>query len=322
MTAPRDPAGSYRRDKVAPRARFDEVETTMSHLFRRPHPALAGRSFGAALHAALSARGLLSRGEAVELGGGAGFVAAAMAGEAQRLGQPWRHTFFDLSEPLLELQRRQLPGAGAVVASAERLPLPQGGFEGLFLANEVIADLRVAPASSPEGKAVVDRYRLDAPPGSLINLGALTLVEELARVMAPGASACLTEFGGDFAPAAVSLEGPLGSGHHVEHSIHFGHLARAARALGLEAERVNLADLLGVNRNIRVASYADLLRLRRLVPSLPVLAFTQEELEARHPFLTRVFHFEFPQIGSPRFPNPLARSGFCQLFEALLLRRE
>jgi hypothetical protein len=58
-----------------------------------------------------------------------------------------------------------------------------------------------------------------------------------------------------------------------------------------------------------------------LVPRLPVLAFTQDELKARHPLLTRVFRFDFPAVGSPRFPDPLAGGGFCQLFHALLLTR-
>lgn len=315
----RDPAPSYRDDRVSPKTRFDDVEATISHLFRRPHPALGGRSYGEALFDALRARGLLERGEVIELGGGAGFVALAMQGAARREGLRLTHTFIDLSFTLARLQARQVPGAPALVASAERLPLADGGALGLFLANEVIADLRVAPAHTEEGRAAAQRFGLDAAKDELLNVGAFALVEELARVLAPGASACLTEFGGDFPAAPVRLEGPFGRGRHVEHSIHFGHLETVARRLGLEAQRVLLADLLGFDRRARVASYPDAIRFRRLVPSLPVLAHPKEELEARHPWLTRLFHFEFPEIGSPRFPDPSARGGLCQLFHALLL---
>ncbi|MGQ0506422.1 MAG: class I SAM-dependent methyltransferase [Myxococcaceae bacterium] len=309
-----DPSESYRRDRVAPAVRFDDVETTVSHLFRRSHPALANRSYGEALYDGLAKRGLLTT-EFTELGGGTGFVAKAISSKVRR------YTFVDLSRPLLRLQRERVPAARAVCASAERLPFAARSMQGLFLANEVIADLRVAPTQSSEAIKLVTRFELDATDSKLLNVGAIHLVQELARVLAPGAAACLTEFGGDFAPAPVRLYGPLGKGDHVEHSIHWGQLETVAKALGLQTERVPLADLLEVDRRMRVASYVDVLRLRHLVPRVPILAFPKEELEARHPLLTRFFRFEFPEIGSPRFPDPQASGGFCQLFHALLLRR-
>ena len=39
----------HRTDRLAPRRRFDEVECTISHLLRFPHPALGGRRYGEAL---------------------------------------------------------------------------------------------------------------------------------------------------------------------------------------------------------------------------------------------------------------------------------
>ncbi len=312
-----DPSRSYRQDAVPPDVRFDEVETTVSHLFRRPHVALAGRSFGGALHDALSSRGLIREPEVVELGAGVGFVAAAMVARAKDAGRPLRYGFVDLSQRLLAVQRRQVPDAFAACASALQLPLRTGCVRGLFLANEVIADLPVAPAAACG--ALAQRLSLSFAPGELVNSGALLFLEEVARVLGPGGAACLTEFGGDFAPSPVRLHGRFGAGDHVEHSIHFGHLEQAAHALGLRAERLLLADLLGVDRKVRVTSYADVMRLRRLVPRLPVLAFTREELEQRHPVLTRIFRFDLPEIGSPRFPDPQADGGFCQLFHALLL---
>ncbi|HUJ25213.1 MAG TPA: hypothetical protein VLW85_04290 [Myxococcales bacterium] len=40
------------------RRRFDEVECTVSHLLRLPHPALKGRRYGEALLQGLAARGI------------------------------------------------------------------------------------------------------------------------------------------------------------------------------------------------------------------------------------------------------------------------
>jgi SAM-dependent methyltransferase len=312
---------TYRRDRLSPRERFDHVETTMSHLLRRPHPALGGRSYGGALHDGLRGLGYLEQGEVIEIGGGAGFIASAfLEASAGRL----RYGLLDLSRPLLRLQRQRLGGAlASVCASAERLPLRDGQVRGLVLANEVVADLSTAPASEPDARALVQRYGLEVPEARrpLINVGALRFVEELARVLAPGAGACLTEFGGDFNPGGIWLSGAWGRGGHLEHSIHFGHLEAAARALGLEVQRVKVADLLGLDRTVRVASYHDLLRLRRFVPDLPIVAVPRAELEARHPILTRIFRFEFPAIGSAGFPHPGTRGGFAELFSALLLRK-
>jgi SAM-dependent methyltransferase len=299
----KSPAQSYRRDRLSPRERFDEVETTMSHLLRRPHPALGGRSYGGALFHALRERGYLQpAGAVLEVGAGAGFVSAAFARES---GDALRYTFVDLSRPLLAIQRKQVPRASAVRADAERLPFRDASFGGLVLANEVIADLETTRDAS----------------GALVNSGALRFAAELHRVLAPGGAACLTEFGGDFRPSGVWLSGALGRGGHLEHSIHFGELESACRGLGFEVERLKVADLIGLDRSVRVASYHDLLRLRRLVRDLPVYAFTKEELEARHPVLTRLFHLELPPIGSPAFPHPGTQGGFAGLFEALLLRK-
>ena len=63
--------------------------------------------------------------------------------------------------------------------------------------------------------------------------------EELARVMAPGGVAVLTEFGGiDEIPRETEQL------DHPEVSIHFGHLCAVSRALGLSARCVPLADFL------------------------------------------------------------------------------
>ena len=74
----------HRTDRLAPRRRFDEVECTISHLLRFPHPALGGRRYGEALLQGIAGRGIRpARSGVVEIGGGAGHVAeAAWRGDA------------------------------------------------------------------------------------------------------------------------------------------------------------------------------------------------------------------------------------------------
>ena len=299
----------HRLDRLPVRRRFDEVECTISHLLRRPHPALGGKTYGEALLQGAAARGLQpGSGGVLEIGGGAGHIAeAAWRGDAGPFTSvPW--TSLDLSRRLLAAQRARLGADGkagphrrwrGVCADAVRLPLRDRSFTGLILANEVVADLPVVAGR---------------------NTGALELVAEIARVLAPGGSALLTEFGGDFAPGAVNLFAAGGEGEHVEWSIDFRDLRGAAKDAGLEPVELPLHELLGADLTQRVASYTDLWRLRRFT-SEDVIAAPAQEIRARHPWLSRLLALELPELGSPHWPDATAPAGFAQLFRALLLRR-
>lgn len=300
----------HRKDRLSPGRRFDEVECTISHLLRRPHPALGGRRYGEALLQAAAARGLSpGRSGVLEIGGGAGDLAeAAFRGEAGPFtGARW--TSLDLSPALLRGQRDRLgkelaprgahPRWAGLRADAVDLPLRARSFDGLVLANEVIADLAVV-----EGR----------------NTGAIALVRELGRVLAPGGSALLTEFGGDFAAGTVHLYAALGQGEHVEWSIDFRDLREAASGCGLAVEELALHELLGVDLSMRCASYTDLWRLRRFA-RCEVFAAPEADVRRRFPWLSRLLALELPPLGSPRWPDATAPAGFAQLFRALLLRR-
>jgi SAM-dependent methyltransferase len=295
----------HRQDRLPVRRRFDEVECTVSHLLRRPHPALAGRTYGEALLQGVSARGAApGRSGVLEIGGGAGHVAeSALRGDAGPFTRvPW--TSLDLSPRLLAAQRARLAREGGrgfcgVQADALALPLRSGSFDGLILANEVIADLPV------EGSR---------------NTGAIALVHEIARALAPGGSALLTEFGGDFEPGPVNLYSAGGEGEHVEWSIDFRQLRAAAAEDGLQHAELPLHELIGADLSVRVASYTDLWRLRRLTRA-DVVATPAAEIRAKHPWLSRLLALELPELGSPRWPDATAPAGFAQLFRALLLRR-
>jgi SAM-dependent methyltransferase len=300
----------HRLDRLSARRRFDEVECTVSHLLRLPHPALRGLRYGEALLQSVSARGLLPGGSgAIEIGGGAGHIAeCAWRGEAGAFTQ-CRWTSLDLSPALLASQQRRLleksQPRGAherwqgVRADAVFLPLRTGSIDGLILANEVIADLPV------------DQGR---------NTGALQLVRELWRVLAPGGSAVLIEFGGDIAPGTVHLYAALGEGEHVEWSIDFRDLRALASELGFRVEENPLHELLGADLAVRCASYTDLWRLRRFA-KCEVFAAPEDDVRQRFPILSRMLALELPPLGSPRWPDATAPAGFAQLFRALILRK-
>ena len=316
----------HRRDRVPVRRRFDEVECTVSHLLRFPHPALGGRRYGEALLQGIASRGIGPGTTGVlEIGGGAGHLAeAAWRGDAGPFTRV-RWTALDLSPVLISAQRARVAGGSGPAANAGRsgaldeaaltadprsrwsgvradatgLPLRSTSIDGLILANEVIADLPV------EGTR---------------NAGAVRLVRELARVLAPGGAAVLTEFGGDFDTAPVRLLGPFGQGEHVEWSIDFRQLRDAALESGLDVEELALHALLGADLTIRCASYTDLWRLRRLA-RCEVFAAPEADVRRRFPVLSRLLALELPPLGSPRWPDATARGGFAQLFRALILRR-
>src|SRR3989454_12346937 len=170
------PGAPHRLDRLAARRRFDEVECTISHLLRFPHPALGGRRYGEALLQGLGARGIgPGRSGVVEIGGGAGHVAeAAWRGDAGPFTRA-RWTAIDLSPSLTAAQKRRAlepsqPGGphlhwAGLRADALELPLASRSLDGLVLANEVIADL---------------------PVENVRNDGAIRLSGELARVLRTG----------------------------------------------------------------------------------------------------------------------------------------
>ena len=286
----------HRLDRLPPRRRFDEVECTVSHLLRLPHPALRGLRYGEALLQGIAARGIRAD-HVLEIGGGAGHIAESVwRGDAGPFTQV-RWTSLDLSPMLLSAQRRRVlepsqqagPHRRWSGVRADALALPLARFKGLVLANEVIADL---PRSA----------------------GPIELVSELARVLTPGSAAVLTEFGGDFEP------GPLDLGEHVEWSIDFRQLGGAAAGRGFTVTELPLHQLLNADLSVRCASYTDLWRLRRLA-TCDVFAAPADDVRRRFPLLSRLLALELPELGSPRWPDATAPGGFAQLFRALILQK-
>lgn len=301
---------------------FDEVETTLAHAFALPHPALDGLPYGAALHAALESRGLLPEdGPMLEVGPGTGELGAAFLERVRQRGLP-RGEFLrlDASPALLAAQERHLPGTRGLRGEATAIPLPDRSL-GFVLCNEVIADLAAVPYDprdpSPgpcaaEVKARLQRHGIAPLPGErpLYNLGAWLFVEELARVLRPGGTAILTEFGGpDEAPEETRFLG------HPEVSIHFGHLYQVARGLGLQAGLLPLPDLLEMDLSARWLSRPSYEALRALARSrgerLPARAWRVETLALPEP-VEGLYEVPVHEEG----PGPVPTR-----FQALWLRR-
>jgi len=277
--------GAYHQAAITDGAtHFDDRETTIAHAFGVPHPALAGQRYGARLFDVLDARGHVRRdAPIVEVGPGDGELAEAFL---ERAGGPLDYLRVDASPELLRTQRARLPGTRETLGTATSLPLPDRSV-GLLVSNEVIADLSAVPydaATEAEGaaRAVAERlrrYRIPAHPGlALYNLGAWMFLEEIARVLAPGGVAWLSEFGGvdDLPEETTQLD-------HPEVSIQFGHLVTIARALGLRARLEPLGECLRVDmgaQQLARHSYEGLrARMRSEGRHLAARAYTPETLK-------------------------------------------
>lgn len=252
---------------------FEERETTLSHALRVPHPALGGKTYGGALARALVDRDVAPEApsatfRAVEVGGGTGIFAQCfldgLALRAPRLFNRLRYTIVDIAPALRASQRertrKHADRLRIVGGDAERLPLADASVD-LMISNEVIADLAVSAVRRVDlegtsgedggpGAEVVRRYALpfhDAPGLFFVNVGAFRLLEECARVLRPGGTAVLTEYGSH-------TRYPEHSTHldHAEFSIHFGHLKLVAERLGFETSLEHVAQLVGLDPTVEV----------------------------------------------------------------------
>lgn len=253
-------------------AQFDHTETTLSHLFRAPHPALGGRTYGAALVDRLAADGRLPARtiRVLEIGGGLGFVARAMCEALIARGLDVSYTIQEISPRLAEAQRARTAGLPVTVVVGDVLAAehPADGFD-LILSNEMVGDLpavqlsRVEVGLTTDGGGDVDDAKVAAlgRPGELVRTlgirledatepfylmtGALELVVRVARWLAPDGTALITEFG-------ERAMWPKLSSHldHPELSTHFGHLQQAAIASGLTATIDFVMDLIDLDRTV------------------------------------------------------------------------
>ncbi|HVV84064.1 MAG TPA: SAM-dependent methyltransferase [Kofleriaceae bacterium] len=300
----------YYRDVEDAAAQFDHRETTLSHLFREPHPALAGKTYGAALVDALAREDRLpkERIRVLEIGGGLGYVARAVCEALQARGLAVTYTIQEIAPALAAAQRARTAGLPVTVEVGDALAadLPADGFD-LVLANEMVGDLPAVQLSradvglEPDGSGgEVDPAKLaalgrtgelvkelgivldDAPEPFYLLTGALELMIRIAGWLAPDGTAIVTEFGD-------RLMWPRLSSHldHPELSTHFGHLLQAAMARGLGGRIDFVMDLIDLARDQQglATTRSHFRALRALAADagvdLPKLGYTPELLAAR-----------------------------------------
>jgi SAM-dependent methyltransferase len=255
----------YHVDSITkPDEQFDHQETTLSHLLRVPHPALAGRTYGQALIDALLARGAIGEGRVrvLEIGAGLGYVARHAIDRLREQGREVEYTIVELSPALAGAQRERLgDDATWIIGDALGAAIADSAFD-LILSNEMVGDLPAKQLSRVDiglelagtGSADRDKVRAvhpladavnldDAPEPFYLQTGAFELVSRIARWLAPGGTAVVTEFGD--ANAWPKLSTQL---DHPELSTHFGHLQQVARAESLEASVEFVIDLLDFDR--------------------------------------------------------------------------
>lgn len=279
---------------------FEHHETTLSHLLRVPHPALGDRTYGEALADALVARGAIRGGHVrvLEIGGGLGYVARHVIDRLRDRGRTVEYTIVELS-PVLAAAQRQRVGDDATWLEGDALAvaLPEHAFD-LVLANEMVGDLPAKQLSRADvgldaaGTGTADRAMVraicpladavhldDAPEPFHLQTGAFELVARIARWLAPGGTAVVTEFGDTNAWPRLSTQLD-----HPELSTHFGHLQQVARAEGLEASVEFVIDLLDLDRSQRglATTRSQFRALRALAGDagvdLPKIGYTPELL--------------------------------------------
>lgn len=273
-------AAYHQYEIVSGDTQFDHRETTLSHLLRVPHPALAGtprapRTYGQALADVLLGRGAVPERQVriLEIGAGLGYVAHDVLQRLQGGKREVSYTIVELSPALAAAQQARLAdvastgGAGGVTwVIGDVLDVALDATFDLIISNEMAGDLPARQLSRLEvGLAAdggtVDRDKLrafsraaadlgvvidDAPEPFYLQTGALDMIARIATWLAPGGTAVVTEFGDVASWPRLSTQLD-----HPELSTHFGHLAQAARGAGLEANVEFVIDLLDFDRTLQ-----------------------------------------------------------------------
>jgi len=293
----------YRHDVIDADAQFEHQETTLSHLLRVPHPALRGRTYGEALIDALLARDAIPAGtvRVLEIGAGLGYVARDAIARLRGAGRTVAYTIVEVA-PALAAAQQKLVGSTAtwIMGDALEVALDADAYD-LVLCNEMVGDLPAVPLSRLDlglaldgtGEADLARVRAysreaaelgvkldDAPEPLYLQTGAFALVARIARWLAPGGTAIVTEFGD-------SNAWPKLSSHldHPELSTHFGQLLQVARGSGLTGSVDFVMDLIDLERDERglVTTRSQFRALRALCRAagveLPKIGYTRALLD-------------------------------------------
>lgn len=265
-----DPDLSEYHEKVIANAihQFEEIETTVSHMYHSPHKGLCNRTYGGAFCDKLLTQKTPKPVRILEIGCGVGYFAR---GFLDRLKTSFpdsyktvHYTMFDLSPALQESQKKicQSHQAHLSFISGNILNYDFGveKFD-IIIANEMIADLPVEAAhkgnidkGAPQNQAEKDVIhfelnRENSPALYLVNTGAIQLVQKIKGLLGPQGHSVITEYGSLLRfPESVKL------GEHNEYSIRFDDLVRVSRSIGLEGHYTTVGEMLGFDENLEVLS--------------------------------------------------------------------
>ncbi len=308
----------YHKDGMSGGAfdQFEEVETTVSHMFRIPREALRGRTFGAALADTLSKKSIFQKDQVsiLEVGAGTGFLTKALL-EQLKSNNSSTKVIYTILEPSPNLLKSQIE----LLAEHEPIEfiensiadsnLPESCFD-LILSNEVIADFEVgrvgincsdsglkqnSSKKLPEdqkAEALKSRFKLETEDKiQLINTGAIEFIEKISSALKVGGLAYISEYGTlNEAPRQVALAG------HNEHSIQFEHLLKASRAMGLTENLYSLTEYLDFDTKVQILddlsfNALNTLLLDRLgMPKLDRVSYSKSELQAELGTITSRIH--------------------------------
>ncbi len=273
---------------------FERVESTLSHIYRKPHSILGGKSYGEALLSRIIKRISLERDcRILEVGGGHGDISKdillTLKNKKPDVYPSIAYIIYDLAPRLIESQRRLHKESGTSVkhihGDGEELALADASID-IILSNEVIADFQTPELTMQEVKELPKKYGIpinkqileslkNTPDGFRINLGAFRLLKEVERVLKPGGFAIITEYG--FEDRLPFLAKHL---DHAEYSVNFMHMTSVANALGLDVELTDAFRFLNFHADVELITHPSFQAAFRILENngvhLPNLVYTKE----------------------------------------------
>ncbi len=272
---------------------FDRIESTVSHLYRAPHPILDWKTYGQKFYAAINREKEIESGMTLlEIGGGAGNVSADILGEMKKDGKDADYQIYDLSPALIrsqrELHKKRGVEARHINGNGEMLAITNSSID-IALSNEVIADFNTPEVATKDVQEFLFDHEIPmtneffnsydgAPEKVRVNLGAFQLLKELMRVLKPGGLAVVTEFG-------YQDRLPFKASHldHAEYSIQFNQIISVASALGFNLYLTDVFDFLGFRSDVKLITAFSYQAAYRIMENqgvyLPNMTFTEELLK-------------------------------------------
>ncbi|MEW6736616.1 MAG: SAM-dependent methyltransferase [Acidobacteriota bacterium] len=325
----------YAQSSFEANKQFDQIETTIAHLFRFPHPALNGRNYGAAFCYEVIRRGILSNRyeRIIEVGGGTGHFAQGFLQELRKSDSQMEYSIIDISPALQQAQQDLLKDkARFILGDAQALPFGAKEVNGLIICNEVVADLDAVEMTHHEWERsqdpIVEQLRAAFPIEDekiLLNIGAIKFINEAGRVLADGGCAVITEHGLE-GNGRIAITGRLddASRSHTEYSINFNHLRFVAESIGFQAEIIQLIDFLCFDQDMEVANLNDAQGLNGADQNWSISAIPATEIAAIYGCtikdLRQVAGLRLPKIGGEGFPDDNTLP-FSLSFKALILKK-